>query len=57
MYGLSSRVSSAKAGSPHHGIRSACRPLPVAMVLRFAALPVRRRMGVVETDKPLAVRP
>jgi hypothetical protein len=31
--------------------------LPVAMVLRFAALPVRRRMSVVETDKPLAVRP
>jgi hypothetical protein len=32
----------------------ACRPLPVAMVLRFAALPVRRR---IETDKPLAVPP
>jgi hypothetical protein len=32
------------------------RPQPVAMILRFAALLLRHRVGVVETYQPIAVR-
>ncbi len=32
-------------------------PQPVTMVLRLAPLLVCRRMGIIEADQPLAVRP